>query len=344
MELTVNHLLHEATSIDDLEGAACYFPLANGRYEVKPGLVGFGTDFGNGQADQQVFQIDNGFAHYRQMKLQARAERLDKYYQTHDYSDGAAGAIAHFIIDRLCQEHPDHFQTQPARDGLVFHCQLTGETLSLDANGQLQGVHTQATPVSPPYTSTLDALVLQIQDDLTAVSRVDGHHWVSAIHLCYPNHWSAAAKIGKDFATIHAPVAGMETMNRRAGAIVNTMITRRPAVRFAWGLSTDTRLNHHPESPPNIAASEWQGRHFDPQNPRLYLRIERQVVWGFPEVDAALFTIRTYFRDCRVLKQDSQLRSHLCSAIQSMSPASLTYKGLADSKAEILAWLASPDT
>lgn len=35
-------------------GEDCYFPLATGRYEVKPGLMPFGTDFGNGVLDQQV--------------------------------------------------------------------------------------------------------------------------------------------------------------------------------------------------------------------------------------------------------------------------------------------------
>jgi hypothetical protein len=66
-------------------------------------------------------------------------------------------------------------------------------------------------------------------------------------------------------------------------------------VRFAWGLSTDTPLNHHPEPPMNILPLQWQGRNFDPNNPRLYLRIERQVIWGLPKYEAVLFVIRTYF-------------------------------------------------
>ncbi|MCX7594913.1 MAG: DUF3445 domain-containing protein, partial [Fischerella sp.] len=156
---------------------------------------------------------------------------------------------------------------------------------------------------------------------------------------CYPNHWSAEEKIGKDFATVHAPVAGMEKINRRASAIVNTMIVQKPMVRFAWGLSTDTRLNHHPEPPANVPVKQWLGRNFHREHPRLYLRIERQVIWGLPEYEAALFTIRTYFRDCSAIKKDPQLRCKLSAAIRSMTPESLIYKGLAESKASILAWL-----
>ncbi|MFN6572490.1 DUF3445 domain-containing protein [Dendronalium sp. ChiSLP03b] len=311
----------------------------SGRYEVKPGMMPFGICLGNGQADQQVFQIDDNFIHYRQAKLLARAERLSKYYQTCNYSKAVAGAIARLIINRLTQEHPQYFDCQKlTANTLKFHSQLTQETLYLDADWQLQQV--QGSQVVPVYASTLDALATQIQEDLTVICRgSDGSNWLSAFHLCYPNHWSAEEKIGTDFATIHAPVAGMEKINRRADAIAHTMITQKPMVRFAWGLSTDTRLNHHPEPPPDISVSQWQGRSFDLQHPKLYLRIERQVIWGLPEYEAALFSIRTYFRDCTVIKQDSVLRSKLHTAIQSMSLESLLYKGLVKSKASILEWL-----
>ncbi|MEH2140704.1 heme-dependent oxidative N-demethylase subunit alpha family protein [Nostoc sp.] len=185
------------------------------------GMMAFGSCFGNTQADQQVFQIDD-FAHYRQIKLLARAERLSKYYQTCNYS---------------------------------------------------------------------------------------------------------------------LAVAGMEKINRRGDAIAHTMITHKPMLRFAWGLSTDTRLNHHPEAPPGVSVSQWQGRNFDPQRSQLYLQIEPQVIWGLPEYEAALFSVRTYFRDCGVVKKDQVLRSKLYAAIQSMTPKSLIYKGLVESKTSILEWL-----
>ncbi|BAY89113.1 MULTISPECIES: heme-dependent oxidative N-demethylase family protein [unclassified Tolypothrix] len=311
----------------------------NGRYEVKPGMMAFGTCFGNAEADGQVFQIDENFAHYRQAKLLARAERLSKYYQTHKYSKAVAGAIARLIVERLTQDHPQYFDYQKSTaNTLIFRSQLTQETLYLDADWQLQRVENSS--VFPTYSSTLDALASQMQEDLTVICRGrDGCNWLSAVHLCYPNHWSAEEKIGKNFAEIHQPVAGMEKINRRADAIANTMISCKPMVRFAWGLSTDTRLNHHPEPPPNLSVSQWQGRDFDAQNPQLYLRIERQVIWGLPEYEAALFTIRTYFRDCSLIKKDSLLRVKLCAAIESMSPESLFYKGLVDSKASILNWL-----
>ncbi|MBD2354958.1 DUF3445 domain-containing protein [Tolypothrix sp. FACHB-123] len=311
----------------------------NGRYEVKPGMMALDSCLGNGEVDKQVFQIDQNFADYRQAKLIARGERLSKYYQTYKYTNAVAGAIARLIVERLTQDYPQYFSYQQSTaNTLIFHSQLTRETLYFNADWQLQRVENSA--VFPAYTSSIDALAAQIQEDLTVICRgSDGCNWLSAVHLCYPNHWAAEEKIGKDFAAIHQPVAGMEKINRRGDAIVNTMIARKPMVRFAWGLSTDMRLNHHPQPPANLSVSQWEGRSFDPQNPQLYLRIERQVIWGLPEYETALFTIRTYFRDCRLIKKDSLLRDKLCTAIASMSPESLFYKGLAESKVSILHWL-----
>lgn len=337
MHQTIEPLLEEAKTIDRLDRVACYFPLAKGRYEVKPGLVRFGTDFGNRELDQQVFQFDENFAHYRHVKQQARWERLSKYFQTDNFASQVERMIAQFIINRLTREQPQAFHLKQQSNDLILHNQMTQEILVFNQDFELRRVEIQTE--SSNYISTLDALANQVQEDITIVSRAKERHWVSAIHLCFPNHWSAEEKIGREFARVHAPVAGMEAMNRRGAAIVHTMITRPPMVRFAWGLSTDARLNHHPEPPANISPLQWMGRDFDPTDPRLYLRVERQVIWGFPEVDAALFTIRTYFHDCQRLKQDATSRSHLSAAIRSMSPQSLAYKGLATSHTAILEWL-----
>jgi hypothetical protein len=340
MESSLPIELQEANTVEDVPDAACYFPLETGKYEVKPGLMPLGTDLGNGEADKRVFQIDQQFAHYRQVKRLARAERLDKYYQVWNYSDAVASAIAHLLLTRLPQEYPQYFHRTITGDRLTLHNHLTTETLHFK-EGQLQEVVEGNTAINPPYVSALDALAMQVQEDLAVVCREGDHNWLAAVHLCHPNHWAAEDKIGRDFAVVHEPVAGMEKINQRSGAIVQTMITRPPMVRFGWGLSTDTRLNHHPQSPPGISAEIWQGRQFDIHAPRLYLRLERQVVWGLPEVDACLFTIRTYFRDCHYIRQQSTDRNRLLSALQSMSSESLAYKGLINNQRTILSWLSS---
>lgn len=331
----------EVKTVEELQDSACYFPIQNGRYEVKPGMMSLDTDFGN-QADNKLFQLDSNFDRYRQVKLAARQSCLSKYYQTFNYNNLVAKAVAQLIINRLIQEYPQYFHLVDNGEKLVFHCQLTKEILYLNKNFELEKYESPDKITYGNCPALLDALATQIQSDIVVISRnEDGDNWMSAIHLCYPNHWAAEEKIGKDFAAVHTPVAGIEKINQRAKAIVNTMIARKPMVRFAWGLSTDTRLNHHPQPPNHIASKEWQGRNFDKENPRLFIRIERQVMWGLPEYDAAIFTIRTYFRDCREIKKDAELNNKLISAIESMTPESLIYKGLVESKDDILAWLSS---
>jgi hypothetical protein len=320
---------------------ARYFPPERGRYEVAPGLSRFGRDFGNGDADRCVFQFDQTFSAYRAAKLSARRERLDKYYRTDDLADDVAGAAAAFIARRLATEHARFFSLEPEAEGALLRCHLTREDLHLDARFHLTGATAPAG--GPAYADALDALACQVQEDVAIVSTAGDRHWLSAVHLCFPNHWAAEAKAGRTFAAIHEPVAGMASMNARQDEFVRVMTGATDGlVRFAWGITTDDRLNHHPDPPPGVPLDAWRGRAFDPAHPRAFVRVERQTIWGLPDVGAALFTIRTSFVNCDTVRGDPAARRQLLAAIESMSPESLAYKGLATYRDALLDWLRSP--
>ena len=311
--------------------APFYFPLTERGYEIKPGFARLGVDMGNGAVDGLLFQIDSGFAHVRQVKEWARSERLGKYWCRHNLSPAVEAGVARFMAEQLVREHPRHFRLE----GHLLHCALTGETLRFD--GAMKLVDAEGPGAGPPYDGALDALACQVQEDLAITCRSDEGEWVAAVHLCGANHWSAEEKLGQDFAAVHAPVAGMEALSARADSLVAAMIEKGPFVRFAWGLSTDRRLNHHPQPPPGVDAEAWHGRRFDEDCPTLYMRVERQVLWPFNELNASLFAIRPYFYDCAEL--DRHQRSLLADALEGMSPATLEYKGLAAGRAAMCAWL-----
>lgn len=320
---------------------AHYFPPSTGVYDVKPGLVSFGTDLGNGDVDRQIFQIDLNYASYRAAKLRARRERLSQYYQICRYSRSLAAALAEFIAERLATEHPDLFVLSASGRGRHLHCRLSDEELHFDGDWQLTS-HPPHPDGGPVYDSALDALSCQLQEDLAVICRRgDRENWLAALHLCFPNHWSAEEKIGKDFAAVHAPVPGMERTNSRSTELVDAMIDRGPYVRFVWGLSTDECLNHHPVPPAEDELVEYPGRSFDAHEPRLFLRVERQVIWGLPKFHTALFTIRTYLTDVAQLRRDRSKRGQLCAALRSMSIESLRYKGI--NREAILHWLQQED-
>lgn len=330
-----------------LPAPARYYPLEKGVYEVAPGLRTLGTPFGNGELDGKVFQLDREFAHYRKNKLECRAERLGKYFATHDLKPEVETAATRFLLRQLLKEYPALFEFQPSPktpEAGTLQCRLTGEKLELDFELRLVGMESTGSLPNPPYVSALDALCSQIQEDIAVLSTAEGRDWLSALHLCSPSHWAAEDKIGKDFIQVHLPVAGIDKINRAAQSFVDAMIRKGPYVRFVWGFGTDRQLNHHPTPPPGITHDVWRGRSFNRANTSspFTLRVERQVTFGLPEVNAAMFMIRVYFIDGSLIKADPRERELLRTTLLSMNAESLAYKGLTASLPEILAWLDSP--
>ena len=323
-----------AVSARELGAPACYLPFLNGRYEVAAGLSRLGKDFGNGPADARVFQIDNQFDHYRATKLRSRYDRLAKYYCTAEMAAAVHSTVVRWVVERLTDEYPNLFRSETIGEGEVLDCALTGERLGIDNSGKLLAVAGQR--LNPRYADAFDALACQVQEDL-AVVRLDarGHDQLVAVHLCFPNHWAAEQKVGRDFVAVHGPVAGFGPLAAKSEVLVRMMLeARQGLVRFAWGVGTDDGLNQHPEG----ATAR---RAFDAASPRAFVRVERQVIWGLSEVSAAVFTIRTYHVDCAEVREDPALRQSLVSAIESMTPEQLRYKGLDPWAQELVRWLKS---
>ena len=200
----------------------------------------------------------------------------------------------------------------------------------------------------------MDALCSQVQEDVAVMrkSQTDStslkfDDWLSAIHLCSPGHWAAEDKIGKNFISIHTPVPGLEKINQNASKLVDAMIHKGPFVRFVWGFGSDNRLNHHPNPSPGVSEIEWRGRKFDQETSEkmgtcpFYLRVERQITWGLPALNAAIFTIRISFIDGNQIKFHPEQNRQLKTALASMTPEGRVYKGVETQTSEILDWLES---
>lgn len=303
-----------------LKKPAHYFPLANGRYEVAPGLRPFGFDFGNSVQDKWLFQIDENFSHYGQEKWNSRREGVEKYYpKDQGMSSKVWGPIIEFIIKKLLEDHPEHFELSTLGNHVKLKCHLNNEALSFDTKNHYCLIN------SDKFRNAFDALAMQVQEDL-AVWRLEGNReWLGSVHLSFPNHWDPKDKVGQSFMSVHAPVAHFDKLKAISPKLIKGMIFNGPFVRFAWGIATDTNLNHHPSKP---------GRSFNKTNAKLFLRTERQSLHPFPDVGASLFTIRTYFDDCLAWTPDK--KKLLIDAINSMSEASLVYKGLVNSKDDII--------
>lgn len=218
-----------------------------------------------------------------------------------------------------------HFYSE--RFNLIDH-QITKKLYSIWNNNE-------SAKLSP---NSLFEFSLNIQEDLAIVMLdKNGKDSAEALSLSFPNHWSPASKFQQDFSKVHKPVANIQPLIDIQPKIIKMMFEKGPYKRFAWGLSTDTRLNHHPEAPKLVR--NWEGRAFDKDNPRLFMRCERQVVWPFPELKASLFTIKTYFFDINEIKKTNEYKEQLISAIESMNDEALVYKGLENSKDDVLKYI-----
>ncbi len=282
---------------------AQYSPWLAGEYDVSPRLKGLGFDFGNADLDSKVFQIDSQFDHFRAEKLACRAEDTAKYQLAHRLSPRVETAATTKIVEILQSEWPQWFHFHEGQ----LACHLTGEVIS----------------------PTLEQLALQVQEDFAIVSTDQVQDWISYLNVCLPSHWSPAERIGGSFFATHSVVPGMERVTAISRQMVDAMVHKGPFVRFVWGLQSDNRLNHHPEPPAEFEASksleEWIGQDYTKP---IWVRAERQVIYGLPQVGAALFLIRVSMIPEAELIQDSVSTKRLVQAVASMSSQSRTYKGI----------------
>ena len=177
----------------------------------------------------------------------------------------------------------------------------------------------------------------QVPEDMAVVALPDGEPDVAAaIHVCAPSHWSPEEKIGQSFVQIHAPVPGFTKVAASSATLLEAVRTRPPIVRFNWGIEFTDRLNLHPKPPPGEKNGDWNRR--SDSGDGIFLRVERQVLWGMESTRAALFTIRVYARPLVDLTQNE--RGALRDTLLTMPEASRLYKGLPpESFAQVLARL-----
>jgi hypothetical protein len=329
---------------------ARYFPPEKGVYEVAANLRKLGTDYGNGVSDTKVIQIDSEWERYRSNKLQCHQERVSKYYCHHELGSQLHNGIVLKLIAVLTEEWPELFTLKQGtpKDGMSvgdfeLNCHLSGERLMFSQNGAWLGakpLNATASSLSTSYQDGIDALCCQFQEDLAIMSQaVGGNSVLRVAHICSAGHWAPEEKIGRDFVFIHQPVPGSGPMNRGAAGLVEGAITKGPFVRFTWSIVTDLRLNHHTVAPPGIPPEQWDGRSFDPDKPELYMRVERQILVGLPELRSFLFFIRPLYTSGESIRSNGHERQLFASALESMSPESRAYKGIQKSLPHILRWL-----
>lgn len=276
------------------------------------------ADFGNPEFDGRVFQIDATYnAFIENYDAVRNGGRFADYAATEKLSQKTQCAVSRFIIETLTAEYPSLFRCEPSENGIALHNTLIDEVIYFDTHSDyVSGGRFE-------YRDSLDALAAQIPEDLAIVVVDDSNQTdrLAAVHVVAPSGWNPQEKLGGSFVEVHAPVHHREQwFDKVQAGVRNIARNEQPIQRFGWGFANDSQLNHHP----HIAGRIGPGRiHSDEQ---LYVRVERQVLKGFPKESALLFTIRVYVENCADLPpQDLEA---LINAVVSMSEEERAYKGI----------------
>ena len=310
-------------------------PYVPTEYSVKPGLKKL--------EDDPHFIIDEWYPDYRNEKMDARHENLEKYYIEKPAKTGLRRVeqqsthnvlmktITFWMAETLAKQYKK-ISFRPQKELYVFHNDYANESVWVDED--LNVVQTIKSPThdhskkrgdkypDPPYKNLFDAICSQIQEDV-CIMRNDE---LVTNHVCLPSWWSPEEKMGMSMAEIHADIPGME--KTAYDHIWNACLHKSPYLRYNWTLTDTPILNQHPSK--NI------GKNFDRES--LFLRVERQVLQGFPEVHAVLFLIRTDdVIDVHTLNKEQ--RKTLATAIDNMSDDELYYKGLTNYKDRVTSCL-----
>ena len=301
-------------------------------YSTKPGL--------NKLNDEKHFIIDEMLPLYKNEKEDARLENLGKYYKEREFTNKTAFADIHkgnqdFLMktitmwraDQLAKEYK-HISFRNEGEHYVLDNEITGEAVWTDE--KLKVVQILKSPVCTcakqcsgcaypkPYATLFDAICSQIQEDVCIMQNDE----LVTSHVCLPSWWSVEEKMGMNMAEIHSKVPGMNDTNYKQ--IWDACLNKGPFLRYNWGLTDTLVLNQHPTK--NI------GKDFDTGN--VYLRIERQVLQGFPIIKSVLFLIRTFVADVKTLTH--QQRATMITAIENMTDEELEYKGMRETKESII--------
>ncbi len=177
--------------------------------------------------------------------------------------------------------------------------------------------------------SIQDDFVLMVPDGADAP--VPGMLRAAVLSVAAPSGWDPAGVVGLDFARIHRPVPEAALIQSAAVPLSRLMLDGAVWRRFVWTLSETPELSQHPADQTPGSASGLD---------EIYFRSERQLLVPLPGHNAVIFLIRVFVAPLsEVLSVDPARAGLLRQSLQSMSPAVLSYKRLAQVKELVLAAL-----
>lgn len=169
-----------------------------------------------------------------------------------------------------------------------------------------------------------------IGEDLCLISKVDGEWVLTAAAVIFPSRWRLSEKLGKNLDQIHAPVPGYESTLQPAMSLTFDKLTaERKVWRLNWALHPDSEL-HQPTAVSKRASPA-----------EYWWRTERQTLAKLPQGEHVLFTIRNRAEPLSQILANPDHAAAFAQTLDSMSPETISYKGLTQDHRVIVDYLVS---
>lgn len=267
-----------------------YFPVEPEPLQMAASLLRFGTDFGNGEADRQYFQVDERYAEYVAGKRRAPAHR--RFVLGGSDADALARAALDealaWMRDTLGREHP----------------------------ALLRAIDADVDALDP-----FDAIARHVQEDFAILNAgEDDRGRTLAVDVRFPSGWRPERLREAAFDAIHQPVPGFPPNDKASRGMVRAMVDRGPYARFVWTVGASAALDQHPELFVGDRRTLWDDA------PEAFYRVERQVTVPLPKTRSSVFLIRVYVEPLATLSADE--RARLAHALAVMPPEVRAYKSL----------------
>jgi len=247
----------------------------------------------------------------------------------------AAPALA-ALAAQAAREHPAAFQLKP---GDAWHAPWLGWALH---GAEPQRLHAFAPPEVGACLAALPAewrraalLCLAFAEDFAVIDGATAR--IPWLAVCLPSGWAPEEKIGRHFAEVHAPVADNHTLLAASNHLARLVTGGECWERFVWTVTRHPRLHAHPA---RVDPAPWPADGTaDELAAQACLRTERQTFIALPGAAQAVFTIHVELVPLGVAVNVPARARQLHSALASMSPAVLAYRGLTEAQGRLLTWL-----
>ena len=156
----------------------------------------------------------------------------------------------------------------------VFFDPLFDKKMDVKITLKIQSILKNEYPKKKFQFKNFEEIGYEIQEDIAIFHRSNK---LIALHVSFPSMWVPKEKIGMAFASIHAPVPGMETFLDNEQKYVDMMVNaEKPIIRYVWGEHFNYLLC--PLEPLSEGIK--------------VIHTERQTFVGMPKDDLGIFFIR----------------------------------------------------